>query len=80
MHGTITDTGWEYPAPSLPLLNPTGERALRKRVWLLDAEIAAGAWEHEQLCKAADATFERLIADMESRRQIRDVLFMRGQK
>jgi len=80
MHGTITDTGWGYPAPSLRPLNPTGERALRKRVWLLDAEIAAGAWEHERLCQAADAIFELLLEDMESRRQIRDVLFMRGQK
>ena len=78
MHGTHTDTGWGYSAPSLPPLNPTGERALRKRRAHLDAEIAAGAWEHERICQAADTVFYRLIDDVRSRRQINEVLWMRG--
>ncbi len=79
MHGSFTDTGWGYsPVPYLPPLNPTGERALRIRVACLDTEIAAGAIYHEQLCQQADAVFERLIDDVHSRRQIREVLWMRG--
>ncbi len=78
MHGSFTDTGWGYLAPSLPPLNPTGERALRIREACLDTEIAAGAIYHEQLCQQADAAFERLIDDVWSRRRIREVLWMRG--
>ena len=77
MHGSLSDTGYA-PAPHLPPLNPTGERALRKREACLDTEIAAGAICHEWLCQQADAVFYRLIDDVESRRHIREVLFMRG--
>lgn len=77
MHGSFADTGYA-PAPYLTPLNPTGERALRKREACLDTEIAAGAIYHEQLCQAADAVFERLIDDVWSRRRIREVLFLRG--
>ncbi len=80
MHGTYyADTGWGYsPAPSLPPLNPTGERALRIREAGLDTEIAAGAIYYEQLCQQADRAFDRLIDDVWSRHRIREVLFLRG--
>lgn len=78
-HQRITDTGWGYlPAPHLPPLNPNGEKALRIREACLDTEIAAGAIYHERLCQQADEVFSRLQQDVETRRRMREILFLRG--
>ena len=78
MH-TLNDTGtYDYAIPFTTPLNPNGERALRACEARLDKEIALGALYHESLCRHADRVFERLLDDLQSRRQVREVLWMRG--
>lgn len=79
MHGTFSDTGYGFePAPSLPPLSPTSQKALTIRVACLDTEIAADAIYYECLCQHVEEEFAHLQQKVETRRVMRELLFLRG--
>lgn len=77
---TIADTGAsiEIPVPILPSLEPAMERALRHRLYVGEAELAAKAWLHDWHLEQADAAAREYIEEHRQLATMRHVLLMRG--
>lgn len=77
MHGTLSDTGYALPAPSLP---PSMERALLIRVERLKSERDAKAAEAEWCIQRVHELSAELMYDARQIRQFRQLLHTRGRR